>query len=203
MNHIFFITGPTGSGKDTIIKNLLEKYLDPNKFKVLYRYTSRPKRKNNKDFYKYTTNDCILSAALDDELIEYESYIVNEITDERWMYCTFKSDIELNKYNYIISGSLNLFNSFRDYYENKNNNILIPIYIDCNAKIRLYRSLSRAGYSDEDIYEVCRRIYSDSIQFSKEKIKDINPVIINNTDDNYNKLRHTCENIAKFILSRK
>lgn len=200
MKHIFFITGPTGSGKDTIMKTLFKDYLnDSNKYKPLYRYTSRPRRNNSDDYYIYTDNDTINIANANKEVIEIESYIVNEYTNERWMYCTLKSQLDLDKYNYIATGSLNLYNNLNMYFNKEK--VLIPIYIDCEARTRLERSLSRAGYSDKDIYEVCRRIYSDSIQFSQEKIKEINPVCINNNDNGYINTKRICQTILKYISS--
>lgn len=84
---LFIFSAPSGSGKTTIVKNLLEKNLG---LEFSISATSRPKRDNEtdkKDYYFLTTED-FKEKIQGDDFVEWE-----EVYDNRF-YGTLKTELE-------------------------------------------------------------------------------------------------------------
>jgi guanylate kinase len=84
---LFIFSAPSGSGKTTIVRNLLEKKLG---LEFSISATSRPKRKNEiheKDYYFLSADDIKLKIA-NDEFLEWE-----EVYEDRF-YGTLRSEVE-------------------------------------------------------------------------------------------------------------
>jgi guanylate kinase len=84
---LFIFSAPSGSGKTTIVRNLLEKDLD---LEFSISATSRPKRENEtdgKDYYFLSVDD-FKEKIVKDEFVEWE-----EVYENRF-YGTLKSELE-------------------------------------------------------------------------------------------------------------
>ena len=70
---LIVISGPSGVGKDTVIKRLLE--LDP-KLKKTVSYTTRPRRKNEVEGvdYLYVSREDLQARILDGQILEHAEY---------------------------------------------------------------------------------------------------------------------------------
>ena len=94
---LFIFSAPSGSGKTTIVRSLLEKDLD---LEFSISATSRPKRKNEiheKDYY-FLSVDEFKERIANDEFVEWE-----EVYENRF-YGTLKSEVERiwNKGKHVI-----------------------------------------------------------------------------------------------------
>lgn len=166
MSKMYIIIGKSATGKDTIYKKLLErKELD---LKTVVMYTTRPIRVSEKDGVEYHFVD---EAKLEkfrneNKIIEHRSY--NTIHG-KWHYFTVNDgQIDLDKYDYLMLGTLNSFGQIRDYFGHDR---VIPIYIQVEDGIRLMRALLREQKQDQPKYaELCRRYLADEEDFSEENI---------------------------------
>ena len=88
-----------------------------------------------------------------------------------WRYFTADDgQIDLEKGNYLVIGTLESYCSFRDYFHTEN---VKPVLIDVSTKIRLHRALDREDKQEHPKYdEMCRRFLADEDDFSEEKIQD-------------------------------
>jgi guanylate kinase len=109
---LFIFSAPSGSGKTTIVKNLLEKGLD---LEFSISATSRPQRDNeiNKKDYYFLTADNFKEKIQNDEFVEWE-----EVYENRF-YGTLKTELERiwNQGKHVIFdvdviGGLNIKNKY-------------------------------------------------------------------------------------------
>lgn len=212
MNFVFYIIGKSGSGKDTIVDNLIndKKYSSLNLLKIVP-FTTRPMRKNevNGDSYyfikdqseilKYSKNGVLYN------IIEKRDYHV--ANGKTWSYFTADC-IDTNKSNnYITIGTLESFHSVSDYYNRKNkfnpgkSVAVFPIYIMVDYALRLDRMYRRElEKHDPDFKEVIRRFLQDEKDFV---------ALDNNNDniewplqiDNNGNINDTCDILYETILS--
>lgn len=141
---LFIFSAPSGSGKTTIVKNLLQKNLN---LEFSISATNRPKRKNEtngKDYYFLSTSD-FMKKIKNDEFVEWE-----EVYDNRF-YGTLKSELQRiwNKGNHVIFdvdvvGGLNI----KKQYQNKALSVFI---MPPNINILEQRLRNRSTDSDKDI----------------------------------------------------
>ena len=151
---ILFICGKSGSGKDTIVQNLLREYEIYSKLPI---YTTCPKRKGEIDGKEYiflSENDFIRKS-YNNEFLESRMYTT---AFGVWRYATKYPDKDGV---YILSGPIDMLKDvcFRGKHMN-----IFKVYIDAPAKQRLNRSLNRISH-DESVIECCRRIYQDDVDF--------------------------------------
>ena len=77
--------------------------------------------------------------------------------------------IDLEKFNYLIIGTLESYVKIRDYFGQDK---VVPIYIDLVDGERLTRALQREKKQCEPKYEeMCRRFLADSKDFSIENLE--------------------------------
>ena len=163
---INFICGRSGSGKDTIAKELLEKYPD---MQPIVTYTTRPMRPGEIDGKEYHFCDT-------ENLNWYRD--TNSIVEERiyhtaqgtWFYFTVNDNqFDLEHKDYLVTGSLEMYQSYLNYFGAKNMNLL---YLEVPEKQLLTRTIQRESLRENPNYaEVCRRFYADSKDFSEERLQ--------------------------------
>lgn len=147
---IIALFGPSGSGKDTILKWLV----DNKDIHKIISHTTRPPRdyeKNGVDYYFCSKDE------FDEVLETYQFFEIS--TFNNWSYGTTYSALDLNKINIGIF-TPKVISSYL--LENKYFEVL-PIFIDCNAKTRILRNLNRE--EEPDCYEICRRYLKDIKDF--------------------------------------
>jgi guanylate kinase len=101
------------------------------------------------------------------KVIEHRTY--NTIHG-KWHYFTVDDgQIDLNKSDYIMLGTLQSYGQIREYFGRDR---VIPIYIEVEDGIRLMRALRREQIQKEPKYaELCRRFLADDEDFSQENIE--------------------------------
>lgn len=167
MSKIFVVIGKSASGKDTIFKKLVQtKELN---LKTVVIYTTRPIRHGETDGveYYFVDDDKLKELKEQNKVIEHRAYhTIHGI----WNYFTVHDDqIDLNKMNYIMIGTIESFVQIKKYY---GEDIVIPIYIDVEDGLRLRRALNREEKQKHPKYaEMCRRFLADEEDFSKENIE--------------------------------
>lgn len=167
MGKVFCIMGKSGSGKDTIFKEIIkDNYLN---LKKIVGYTTRPKRVEENDGveYNFIDDDMINKFIQKNKVIELRKYdTVNGI----WYYGTMDDgQINLQTNSYIVISTLESYSSFKNYFGSNN---VIPLYIDVDDGIRLQRILNREMSEDSPNYkEICRRFIADSEDFSNKNLK--------------------------------
>ncbi len=166
MAKIFIVMGKSATGKDTIYKRLLEH--DELKVQTVVMYTTRPIRVSENEGVEYHFVDEGKLDKLKDEnrIIEHRSY--NTIHGE-WHYFTVNDgQIDIERQDYIMHGTLYSYGQIRDYFGSDN---VIPIYIEVEDGKRLIRAILREQKQKEPKYaEVCRRFLADDEDFSEENI---------------------------------
>lgn len=166
MIKIVALIGEAGSGKDTIMQNLLKKY--PQYFNEIISCTTRPIREgeiNGVNYYFLTSED-FLDKVAKGEMLEATSF-------NGWYYGTGLLSVKENAIN------LGVFNPAGIYTLSKNENIELTVFkIECSDKIRLLRQLNREHNPNVD--EIIRRYKTDKIDFSNLKF---HYTIVENIDE--------------------
>ena len=167
MGKVFCIMGKSGSGKDTIFKEIIKD--NSLNLKKIVGYTTRPKRVEENDGveYNFIDDDMINKFIQKNKVIELRKYdTVNGI----WYYGTMDDgQINLQTNSYIVISTLESYSIFKKYFGFNN---VIPLYIDVDDGIRLQRILNREMSEDSPNYkEICRRFIADSEDFSNKNLK--------------------------------
>ncbi len=167
MGRIFIIIGKSSTGKDTIYKRLLES--EELRLKIAVMYTTRPIRKAETNGVEYHFVD---EAVLDElqrqnKIIEHRAY--NTIHGV-WHYFTVNDgQIDLEKADYLMIGTLESYGQIRDYFGAGR---VVPIYLEVEDKTRLLRAIKREQKQERPQYaEMCRRYLADEEDFSEENLK--------------------------------
>lgn len=193
MGKIFFVTGKSATGKDTIYKRLVEdKTLT---LTTIVSYTTRPIRSNETDGveYHFVTEDGLQSLKENGTIIEQRSY---HTICGIWHYLTVNDgQFDQEDCNYILIGTLEQYEKIREYFGEER---VVPIYIEVDAALRLIRSVQREQQQDNPKYaEVCRRFLADEEDFSEDNIKRLG---ITKRYDNV-ELEHCVTSIKQDILN--
>ena len=175
MGRIFVVMGKTSSGKDTIYKRVLETLtLNQGKTapKTVVIYTTRPMRPGE-------TNGVEYFFATEEELQKLRE--AGKVIEERcfhtvhgpWFYFTVNDgQIDLNNHSYLMINTLAGFEMIRNYYSKDGEDVVIPIYIEADAKDRLIRYINRESLQKNPNYkEVCRRFLADEEDFAEEELQ--------------------------------
>ena len=172
MYNILALVGEAGSGKDTILRHLIDDTKHYYKGKLplheIVSYTSRPPREKEVDGvnYHFITAEKFTEMILQNQM--FEATVFNE-----WCYGT---GIESVKENAINIGVFNPEGAETLLHDKRVN--LVIVYINANDKIRLIRQLNREV--NPDIDEIIRRYKADKIDF--EDVDDLcNWLYVNNT----------------------
>jgi len=167
MGYIFYIMGKSSSGKDSIYNRLIgDKELNLEK---IIGYTTRPKREGEENGCEYFFTDEVGLSKIENDGILIEKRIYNTVYGD-WTYFTADDgQINLNKNNYILIGTLESYEKVRKYYgEDK----VIPVYINIDDGERLLRAINREKKQKNPGYEeLCRRFLADARDFSKENLE--------------------------------
>lgn len=159
---ILCVLGESGSGKDTAVNYILEKYGD--KFRPVITCTTRPKRPDEVDGkeYHFVKDDEELSKRTDIiEMREYTSVI------GRLLYFTTESSFDDPDGLYVVPTSPYQYNN---YVKRFGEDTIIPLYIYCDPMTRLRRSIDRMSRKTlstsnevrlKEASEICRRFLSD------------------------------------------
>ena len=104
----------------------------------------------------------------DGKVIEKRSY---NTVHGVWHYFTLDDkQVELDKYDYLMIGTVQSYVDIRDYYGSDK---VVPIYIELDDGVRLQRALNREISQSKPKYEeMCRRYLADAADFSEEKLKE-------------------------------
>lgn len=175
---ILAICGKAGSGKDTILKEIVSSF--PNQFNVIKPYTTRPMRAGEKqgEPYNFITEKEFIKKIENEEILE--ATIFND-----WYYGTGFDSYEKNKINIGVFNPSGI-DSLMDYKEKIDITI---IKLNTSDKIRLIRQLNRE--ENPDVEEIIRRFNADAVDFSffesnyndillhmrNENIEDIDKII--------------------------
>ena len=147
---VICIMGKSGSGKDTIMKKILD--LFPNTFAPVISFTSRPKREKEIDGvdYHFISETNFISKITNKDMIEWTFF-------NGWYYGTAKESFSKDKINICVcnpEGTRHLKKMGFD---------TMPIYIDAKDKTRLLRQLNRED--NPDVKEIVRRYLTDEKDF--------------------------------------
>ncbi|SFG48733.1 Guanylate kinase [Lachnospiraceae bacterium C7] len=195
MNKIFCLMGKSSTGKDTIYQELLKK--SDLSIKNIVPYTTRPIRANEKNGreYFFCNEDKVKELEEAGKIIELRSY---NTVKGLWKYFTADDgQIDLEKSNYLLIGTLETFISVRNYYGEET---VFPIYIEVEDGERLTRALNREKIQKIPQYEeMCRRFLADQKDFSEENLikANIKKRFVNND------LKETIEQITSYINLNK
>lgn len=146
------IIGPSGSGKDFLVRNLVKKGLIP-----CIKWTTRPMRSGEKEGinYKYVDNTFFEKSIKEGIFITYQSFDINT-SNKKWYYGITKESFNSSQI-FIMTPkeyeSLNLSKNDRKG--------LFVVYLDIDRKIRESRLHVRDDHNDS----INRRLDSDEIDF--------------------------------------
>ena len=166
MGKIFCVMGKSATGKDTVYQNLLaENSLN---LKRIIPYTTRPIREgeeNGREYY-FCTEEDVQKYEKEGRIVELRAY--NTVYGI-WKYFTLNDgNIQLDKENYLLIGTLEAYTKIRDYFGEAK---VVPIYIEVEDGERLLRAITREKQQDVPKYEeMCRRFLADAKDFSEEKL---------------------------------
>lgn len=197
MNEIIFVIGKSSSGKDHIYQILAgDRELNLEK---IVRYTTRPMRHHEKEGLEYHFVDSRQAQALEEtgKIIEQQTY--HTVFGE-WQYFTVDDgQICLDAgCRYIVIGTLPAYEAFLQYFGKEH---VLPIYIEVEDGIRLFRALEREKKQKVPGYaEVCRRFLADSEDFSEANIQKAG---IEKRFFNNDRLETCVEEIKRYILKNR
>ena len=166
MGKIFCVMGKSATGKDTIYQKLLnESKLN---LKRIIPYTTRPIREGEvpgREYYFCTEQD-VQRLEEEGRIVELRAY---DTVYGIWKYFTVDDgNIQLDKENYILIGTLEAYTKIRDYFGAE---YVVPIYIEVEDGERLLRAIAREKSQDVPKYEeMCRRFLADAKDFSEENL---------------------------------
>lgn len=160
--------GKSATGKDTIYKELLQK--NDLELRRMIPYTTRPIRDGEIEGreYHFCNESDVIRLEKEQRIVELRTY--NTVYGE-WKYFTVNDEnMDLDKYNYLVIGTLESYVKIRDYFGCENT---IPIYIEVEDGERLLRAIAREqGQVVPKYEEMCRRFLADAKDFSEEKLKE-------------------------------
>lgn len=197
MSNFIYIMGKSASGKDTIYKKIKEQ-ID---VKTYVLYTTRPIRTGEQEGvdYHYVSDEQMLKFKQEGKVIESRTY---QTVKGPWTYATI-ADKQLEQSGDIITiGTLESYNKIKEYYEDKKDTKLLPVYITIDEEERRKRALKREKRQKNPNYEeVERRFKADNIDFSEENLKKAG-IGENQIFENYD-LDKCIESIVKYIQKER
>ena len=169
MQHrIFCIIGKSGTGKDTLYRELLRDGALP--FERLVPCTTRPIREgeqNGREYRFYTVEEF---RALEQagKVIESRCY---DTVHGLWYYFTADDgQIDLARRSTLLIGTLESYLALREHFGADK---VVPVYVEVEDGERLQRALNRERAEEVPKYrEMCRRFLADCEDFSEEKIAE-------------------------------
>lgn len=169
MSKIFMVLGKSASGKDTIFKRLKNNHTLG--LSSVVGYTTRPIRRGEKDGeeYRFVSRERLEALIKENKVIEHRSY---NTMHGLWNYFTVDDgQIDIEKSNYILIGTLKAYEQIRKYY---GPDVVVPLYIEVEDGLRLYRALSRERKQENPKYsELCRRFLADDEDFKEDNLNKL------------------------------
>ena len=151
MKELVIICGKSASGKDSLLKAIIEK--EPELFKGVVSYTTRPIRDNEVDGinYNFLTKEVFLEKVLSGDMLEAVEF-------NNWFYGSGIDSLCDDKINIGIYNpeGVELLLEHKDIH-------IIIFYVICTDKERLIRSLQRE--ENPDVKEILRRFATDEKDF--------------------------------------
>lgn len=165
---IVALMGEAGSGKDTILHRIMEKY--PSYFNEIISCTTRPPRQGEKEGvnYHFLSVEDFIRKILNGDMLEATEF-------NGWHYGTDSQSLTIDKIN------IGVFNpeGVRCLQEDENIELYV-FYVRAAGKQRLLRQLNRE--ENPDVNEIIRRYKADTEDFSF--LNDIKYITLqNNTLD--------------------
>lgn len=165
---IVALMGESGSGKDTILHRIMEKY--PSYFNEIISCTTRPPRQGEREGvnYHFLSVEDFIRKILNGDMLEATEF-------NNWHYGTDSQSLTIDKIN------IGVFNpeGVRCLQEDENIELYV-FYVRAAGKQRLLRQLNREENPDVD--EIIRRYKADAEDFSF--LNDIKYITLqNNTLD--------------------
>lgn len=168
-NEKVIILGPSGSGKDFLLRKLSEKGLKP-----CLKWTTRPQRKFEKQGITYNFVDYseFLQSINENKFLTYQEFEVTpENSDpEKWYYGITNDEFELSQVFIMTPGE------FDDISEEQRKSCFV-VYLDIDRKIRESRLHIREDKNDS----IKRRLDADEIDF-----KNLSDYDLRITDPEFN-----------------
>ena len=167
MYNIVALIGEAGSGKDTIMQEILRRC--PKSFNEIISCTTRPMREGEAEGvnYFYLTPEEFARKTHNGEMLETSGF-------NNWFYGTSYDGLKTNITN------IGVFNPTGIYSLLKKDDVNLIVYkIDCNSKTRLLRQLNRENNPDVD--EIIRRYSTDKNDF--KDLKFYYNIIENNDEE--------------------
>jgi guanylate kinase len=142
------LVGPSGSGKDYLLRGLLSKQLNYSP-----KFTTRPKRKFETDGieYHFISNDDYYNLQLEDKIKTSQKFIIGE---NIWYYGVTKENFEKNQLFIMTPHEINQM-SEEDLKK------CFVVYLDIPLDIRRKRLIKREDQNDS----VERRLAADELDF--------------------------------------
>lgn len=193
MGKIFYIMGKSASGKDHVYEALLGD--ETLKLSPLILYTTRPIRSGETHGKEYFF---VNEAKLDEmreagKIIEERAYnTVHGI----WHYFTADDgQLKLDSQDYLGIGTLESYRKLREHFGKA---CLVPVYVEVEDGIRLFRALTRERKQETPKYaEMCRRFLADAEDFSEDEIAKSQ---ITRRFENNEEFSNCLEKIREFIV---
>ena len=210
---LIFITGKSGSGKDTIQKELIaydDNNLSQKKLHKMRLYTTREKREGeNDDDYTFLTDESFIEEVHKKTITEHRVYYMSDKTGNSYSVCYGSSGVDFDKDNIYIgngaidqlmnyinlhlrgrskSQSLSWFSSLGDIYdlskhEINNESDIIVIYPYVSEDKRIARLMDRSINNDNDI---------DYYEFYRRQFQDY---------ERFGEIYRILDNTAKHVLA--
>lgn len=214
--NIFCLIGKPGSGRETILKSVINdaEFVGKNKLHKFIYGTTRPMSSSDIDgeSYHFMSNEDFENLDTS-EIIESRSYD-NIYTNETYYYFTLKEYIKFG-YNYIGKISTFQYSELKKWAlisQLKNTMFRINIYpIIINASIfeREKRLMNKASI-DEDVYNMCSKLLTEKYEFklviekNPEIIDYMNPntCILDNGKSGKQNITLLTNKVEKFISER-
>ncbi len=188
---IYFLVGPSSSGKDSFYEYIAKKYdLDR-----IVLHTTRPMREGEVEgqTYFFISKEEMDKMDNNGELIERRNY---DTKYGIWSYATHRDSIDISK-NYVVINTWEAYQKFMDFLGKDN---VFPIYFELDPKVRYERALARERQQKQPKFdELRRRFEADSYDFREELKEKYQPYII----DNNGTIEETQKQIDKLLLARK
>lgn len=197
MSNFIYIMGKSASGKDTIYKKIKEQ-ID---VKTYVLYTTRPIRTGEQEGvdYHYVSDEQMLKFKQEGKVIESRTY---QTVKGPWTYATIVDEQLEQNGDILTVGTLESYNKIKEYYEDKKDTKLLPVYITIDEEERRKRALEREKKQKNPNYEeVKRRFKADNIDFSEENLKKAG-IGQNETFENYD-LDKCVESIVTYIQKER
>ena len=168
MGKLFYLIGPSASGKDSLARELLIQFAG--KLRPVLMSTTRPIRSGEVEGeeYHFITPRQFHALEQAGKVIESRTY---QTVHGPWTYATVDDgNLDLSASSYLAVGTLESYRKTLEYF---GKDIVIPLYIDLDKGLRLHRALERERAQAAPKYaEMCRRFLADEEDFSPEKIAD-------------------------------